>query len=364
MGKELKQPIILSEGIAHQKDLDDLKKSYPVWNLYDLYKDQLKELFEVKNPSLKNSPDYQEKINKFTEEKSLDSETIKGDWIYYPWNGNLIHTINKEDLFLLRTNRNRNLITLEEQEGLREFTVGMAGLSVGSNIALALAYQGIGNSMKLADFDTLDTTNLNRVRAGLHQIGLPKIEIATRQIYEINPYANLKTYPEGLKKENLQDFVNSEPKPKLIFEIIDDFEMKVLLREEAKKAGVPVITMANVGDSVVIDIERYDLDPNLAFFNGLLGTLPEEFLKNPKGNPHEYAIKTVVIENVPKRALDSVNEIDKTLMGRPQLSSTVIISSGLASYLTRKIALGKNLPSGRKIFSLPDILNLEDDLNI
>lgn len=64
-------------------------------------------------------------------------------------------------------------------------------------------------------------------------------------------------------------------------------------------------------------------------------------------------------ENIPTRALQSVREINKTLVGRPQLSSTVAISGALASYLSRRIILGKKLPSGRKRISLNEIFELD-----
>ena len=114
---------------------------------------------------------------------------------------------------------------------------------------------GIEN-LKLSEFDTLETTNLNRIRAGLQDIGSPKIEITAQQIYELNPYANLTTYSEGLKKDNLRSFLRGKIKLDLVFEIIDDFEMKILLRKKAKDFGVPVIMLASVHAKVIIDIER------------------------------------------------------------------------------------------------------------
>lgn len=347
----LNKPIIV-------KDLKRFKKNNPFWEVHDIYKDQLNELFEVNYPQLINTSNFEKKRTEFISKKKNG-----GEWIYFPWSGQLIHSVNRKDYYLLRTNRNRNLITKEEQKKLNDFAIGVVGLSVGGNMAVSLAYQGIANSMKLADFDSLATTNLNRVRAGIHHIGLPKTDIIAQQIYEINPYANLKLYPKGLTKNNLDDFVNGNPKPKLLFEIIDDFEMKIRLRLKAKSKGIAVVMLTNLGDSILVDIERYDLDRKLSLFNGLLGKIPEEILGKPisKSDKIKYAVEIVGKKNISQRALQSLSEINKTLVGRPQLSSTVTVASGIASFLTRLLALGQSLPSGRQLISLDKILNLGYD---
>lgn len=347
----LNNPIIV-------KDLKRFKKNNRIWKVHDIYESQLSELFEVNYPQLLNSPNFGRLKDKF-----VDRKKNEGEWIYFPWSGQLIHSVNRKDYYLLRTNRNRNLITKEEQKKLNDFAIGVVGLSVGGNIAVSLAYQGIADSMKLADFDSLETTNLNRVRAGIHQIGLPKTDLIAQQIYEINPYANLKLYPKGLTKGNLDDFVNGNPKPKLIFEIIDDFEMKIRLRLKAKSKGIAVVMLTNLGDSILVDIERYDLDRKLSLFNGLLGKIPEEILGKPisESDKIKYAVEIVGKKNIPQKALQSLSEINKTLVGRPQLSSTVIAASGIASFLTRRLALGQSLPSGRQLISLDKILNLGYD---
>ena len=296
-----------------------------IWSEHDLYESQRAELKEIKY-----------------------SQPITSKWIYFPWSGRLVHTVDEEAYTALRTNRNRNLITQKEQKKLRQFCVGIVGLSVGSNVATALAYGGIADTMKLAEFDALETTNLNRIRARIDQIGEKKIDIVAQQIYEINPYAKLTLCSNGLTKKTLQSFVEDSPKPKLIFEIIDSFEMKIHLRALARTHMIPVVMITNLGDRVLNDVERYDLDPATQFFNGRAGTIPDDILKNPDvtdDDKHRYAVALAGLAHIPQRALDSVKEIGHTLVGRPQLGSTVTIAAGLCAYVTRKIALGEDLPS-------------------
>lgn len=351
------QPKIFKEGTYTEADIAAFVSQTPNIKVKNLYERQMAEVFEIDNPTLLFSPDFKEKQAAFVADKRKAAAT-KGDYVYYPWTNTLLHVVPEVDYFRIRTNRNKNIITAEEQQKLYDFTVGIAGMSVGSNIANNLTYAGISRSIKLADFDTLETSNLNRVRARLSQVGDPKIEIVAQQIYDVNPYADLHCFEEGLNIETLKEFMEADPKPRVIFEIIDDFKMKIQMRLMARERGIPVIMLTNLGDSVMIDIERYDLEPNLPIFNGKIGNVGEEILANTisKEDEKKYAIAIVGPENIPPKVLDSVKKIGMELVGRPQLMTTASVSSGLAAYMTRQIALGEAVHSGRRIFKFGDII--------
>lgn len=359
------KPIILKENINTPVDLERLKKSERIWEERDIYTNQLRELFEITHPSLLNkAAEAETKRRQFMEERTANQDRImRGNWIYFPWSGVLMHTVNEKDCFALRTNRNKNLITAAEQEALQNFTVGLVGLSVGSNVALTLAYSGIARAMKLAEFDTLETTNLNRIRARIDQIGMPKIDIVAQQLYETDPYLHLACLNEKLDKKNLSEFVLNHPKPNIIFEIIDSFEMKIHLRALARANRIPVIMVTNLGDRVLMDVERYDLDDTIDFFNGRAGNVPKAILEKPDltdADKHRYAnLLAGGAKNVPERALNSVANIGKTLVGRPQLASTVIGSGSFGTYLTKKIALGENLPSASWLVDFEKVFSKE-----
>lgn len=353
------KPLILLEGSYTLADLTSLRNSNRIWHEKDIYEQQLQELFNILYPEMRQQSDFNKHREEFVK-KRLDSPQLVGNWVYFPWNGYLLHMLGEEEYTALRTNRNRNLITQEEQQRLLDFTVAIAGLSVGGGIAVGLACSGISKVMKLTEFDTLDTTNLNRLRAGAHNIGDPKISITAQQVYELNPYAELHLLPQALKADDLQEFFGNDPKPQVIFDEIDDFEIKIRLRLAAKEAGVPLIMLTSLGDDLLIDVERYDQDPNLEIFNGFLGKLPEEILTQPLSEPAKikYAMQTVGIDNIPTRALASLLEINRTLVGRPQLASTVNLGSAFASYLVRQLAFGQPLASGRTLISLNKIFKL------
>lgn len=352
----IQSPIIFREGDFTQEDLDKFKTENKIWRLIDIYRQQLSELYEIKHPHFDPIKDESDRAAFIDRDKN---EVLAGCWVYFPWSGIFMHCLAEDELFLLRTNRNKNLITEDEQSQLYQSCVGVCGLSVGNSIALTMAYSGLSRSMKLTDFDVLETANLNRLRAGLHHVGKMKAEIAAQQIWELNPFARLELYKDGLDDDNLDKFFR-DPKLHLVFDEIDDFPMKIKLRMKAREVGVPVIMLTSLGDNVLIDIERYDLDSATEIFNGLVGDTPEEILTKNIGEREkvQYAIDLVGAENIPTRALESLFEINKSLVGRPQLASTITIDGGLGAYLVRRILLGHDVPSGRYYMSLDKMTNL------
>src|SRR5215472_4167137 len=150
-----------------------------------------------------------------------------GIWSYYPWLNLALRTVEPDALFELRTNRNRNLVTTAEQSTLRQARVAIAGLSVGSNIAGALAHHGIGRTFCLADHDDLATSNLNRTYARLLDVGVPKCQLAARSVLELDPFVTCVLYPRGLDDDSADAFVAASD---IVFDEVDDFRIKVKLR--------------------------------------------------------------------------------------------------------------------------------------
>ncbi len=360
MGEEIismsiTKPIILRSGSYTVDDIDALRNGNRVWEESDVFRAQLIELFGIRHPELS-----QAKVARLSEvfyfEVAAKDPRLAGDWVYFPWSGRLVHMISEVDYSELRTNRNKNLITAEEQKRLEQFVVGVVGLSVGASIATSLMYSGVGKRMKLAEHDTLATTNLNRLRARVDQIGKTKLTIVAEQLYEINPYAELTLFPTGLSAKTVDSFLDSTLKPQLIFEICDDFMMKVQLRRAARMRCIPVIMLTNIGDVVLIDVERFDQEPTRPLFHGAAAELEDRSADLSAAEQREWAVRLVGEKNIPTRARESVRELGKTLVGRPQLMSSVTLSGGIAAYCARQIALDQQFPSGRYRLSLPDIV--------
>lgn len=353
------KPVILREGNYTKAGRDALLAG-KVWGVQDIFVSQLTELFEINYPHLIATSDFVPKLQAFIKTRSGDDPAMVGDYIYYPWSGVVLHTISEAEQHRLRTNRMNNLLTREEQQTLAAFSCGVAGLSFGNGIALSLVYSGAADTIKIADSDIFETTNLNRVRVGLPSVGLPKTAVTAREIYEVNPYADVMVFEQGLHEDTIDAFVGGTHPLGAVFDVVDDLGMKVRLRMAAKKAKVPVIMLTSLEDSILVDIERYDLEPEREVFHGLLGGVTDELIESTmtEQDKAQYAMKIVGANHVSYRNLQSLSVIGQDLVSRPHLFGTVSIVCGLATYIVKRIALGEAMPSMRKLVALHEILEV------
>ena len=136
--------------------------------LYDELYDQLKELIKSRNPKVKlTDAEYKAMIARHVGPVSMEEY---GVWVYYPWSGRVVHMLDEEEFIELRTSANKNKITIAERELLAKKKVGVIGLSVGQSVATTLALERSCGELRIADFDTLELNNLNRIRTGVHNL--------------------------------------------------------------------------------------------------------------------------------------------------------------------------------------------------
>lgn len=324
----------------------------------DDYEEQLREHFAFLNPTLIMGPGLEEAYVAHRE-ALLRAAPLwqQGRWAYYPWRGTVVHVLEAEPFQQVRTSRNRNLITADEQRKFADAVVGIAGLSVGNSIALSIVLQGGANRIRLADFDLLALSNINRVRASVADFGCNKAEMTARQIYELNPYAEVEVFAEGLTTDGIGRFFEGTPKLDVVIDEIDNLAVKCLIRENAKRLRIPVVMAADNGDNGVVDIERYDLDAETPFFHGRMGEVSYEKLKGlDKMNTGRLIAKHVGPENVAQRMRESLFEIGKTIVSWPQLGGAAILNGSAVAYCVRSIACGHPLEDNRALISLDEKL--------
>ena len=319
-------------------------------DVIDAFSRSLEELFFVRNPRFKKGmPGADEALAKFMNE---DAKVINGVYVYYPWMGKAVYLPEEKIYFELRTARNKNIINKEEQDKYRGVKIGIAGMSVGSNVASTLALTGGPKSMRLADFDEIEATNLNRIRAGAISIGQSKAIFFAQNIYELDPWAELEIYDKGINKDNIEDFIKGLD---VFIDEMDSIDLKVRSRFICKKHKIPVLMATDNGDNVIFDVERYDENPELAIFNGRV-EITEEELGNLKTFRDwiKIAARIVGAEVQTPRLLASILELGKTIAGVPQIGSAASMAGACVSYAVRKIAVGDKLPSGRYDINLDE----------
>ncbi len=349
---------------TQKKKFQALVKKTPGLRIVDAFEDQLKELFLVRHPKLKFNPEEAKKQSTafINSQKEKQRPEEQGRWIYFEWNNALVHILAEPDFFELRVSRNHNLITKEEQETLRGFRIGIAGLSVGNSIALALALEGF-EKMRLADFDELSLSNLNRIRASIIQLGTNKAILTARQIYELNPYAKLELFQKGIKEEQpLKKFLAGPPKLQLLIDEMDDVIMKIRLRLIARKLRIPVLSAADNGDNAIIDVECFHLESARKIYHGTIGEFGSPRLKEISfPDKMKLLPKIVGIELVTSRMKQSFLAVGKILYAWPQLGGAAMLSGAAIAYLVKKIALHEKLPSGKYDVSLERIFDSHYD---
>jgi nitroreductase len=279
-----------------------------------------------------------------------------GRWVHYPWRRALVRVLAPDHFVELRTSRNRYKITLEEQERLASATIGLVGLSAGHSIALCLALERVGTKFRLADFDAMELSNMNRVACGITSLGVNKAVLTARQLYELDPYLDISVFTEGITEQALTPFFDGGGRLDVLIEECDDLYMKVRLREEAKARGIPVVMETN--DRGLLDVERFDVERDRPVFHGLLdGARSSELRGLDTEGKTPFMLRILGIDMSPRLAA-SLIEIDKTISGWPQLGSGNMLGGALVTDVTRRALLGQHAPSGRYSVDLEGLVPL------
>ena len=264
-------------------------------------------------------------------------------WVHFPWRRTVVAVLGPTAYRTLRLDRNRNLITASEQDRLGALRIGVAGLSVGHVIAHTLGAEGLCGELRLADFDSLELSNLNRVPATLFDLGVNKARAAAQRIAEVDPYLPVRVLDEGLTAENLGEFLDGLD---LVVEECDSLDIKVALREAARSRGIPVLM--STSDLGLVDVERFDQEADRPVMHGLLGDIDATSLAG-KSNRDKvpYVLSYLDGSRLSARMAASLVEVDRSISTWPQLAGEVTLGAAAIVEAVRRIGLGEPLKSGR-----------------
>lgn len=145
--------------------------------------------------------------------------------------------------------RTELLLGAENMERLRRARVAVFGVGgVGGYVVEALARSGIG-TLDLIDNDLVAKSNLNRQIIALHStIGRPKVEVARERILDINPEAAVNVHQTFYLPETAEQFDFREYD--YVVDAIDTVTGKLMLAEQAKAAGTPIISSMGAGNKL------------------------------------------------------------------------------------------------------------------
>ncbi|WP_061242092.1 molybdopterin-synthase adenylyltransferase MoeB [Ectopseudomonas composti] len=123
----------------------------------------------------------------------------------------------------------------------RVLIVGVGGL--GSPVALYLAAAGVGE-LHLADFDTVDLTNLQRqIAHDTASIGQAKVDSAMARLAAINPQVRLVPHRQALDADSLAAAVAGVD---LVLDCSDNFSTREAVNAACVAAGKPLVSGAAI----------------------------------------------------------------------------------------------------------------------
>jgi molybdopterin/thiamine biosynthesis adenylyltransferase len=273
--------------------------------------------------------------------------------IYFPWRNTIVQTFDEEIFCRLRYLRNNYKINREEQKSLRERHIAIIGMSVGMSILKSCVLEGLAGEYTIADFDTIELSNLNRIDAGIFNIGQSKVELAYRFILEQDPFLKINICRE-VTASNIDEILGE--KVDLIIDECDSIISKILIRSRASKSRIPVIM--HTSDRGMLDIERYDLldfesDWTLLKYE----SMADEDIRSSSA---QIIAEYCDLLNADSRSKFSFGEIGKTLTSWPQLGGDVFAGAGNVAFAARNYLLYQNIRSGRYLLEPKVIITNPD----
>ena len=273
--------------------------------------------------------------------------------VYLPWRRSVVHMLGPRAYATLRLDRNRHRITREEQERLARQRVGVVGLSAGHAAAVTIALEGLCGELRVADHDAVEASNLNRLPASILDVGDNKAVVAARRVAELDPYLPVHALTGGVDPDNVDEFIAGLD---VVVEECDDLAMKLLVREAARRQRVAVVM--ETSDRGMLDVERFDLEPERPAFHGLLGDVSADALFSlTVAEKVPYVLAIVDAPQGSARGTASLAEIGRTVSTWPQLGSEVTLGGATVAATVRRLGLGDDVPSGRTRVDLDAIVS-------
>ncbi|WP_434601830.1 molybdopterin-synthase adenylyltransferase MoeB [Pseudomonas sp. Z4-7] len=136
----------------------------------------------------------------------------------------------------------------------RVLIIGLGGL--GAPVALYLVAAGVGE-LHLADFDTVDLTNLQRqIIHDTDSVGLTKVDSAVRRLTAINPEVRLVSHSTAMDEDSLAGAVAAVD---VVLDCSDNFATREAVNAACVTAAKPLVSGAAIrleGQLSVFDPRR------------------------------------------------------------------------------------------------------------
>jgi len=148
--------------------------------------------------------------------------------------------VTEEEFYEMLWFRSSMIFTHRERELIKNAKVCVVGVGGTGGIASEqLIRGGIGNII-LVDPDIFELTNINRQHfCTISTIGMKKVEAGKKRLLEVNPFANIKTFADGIDKNNAKEILQGVD---IIIDASDNKSAHYPLHRVAKELKIPVIS--------------------------------------------------------------------------------------------------------------------------
>lgn len=138
-----------------------------------------------------------------------------------------------------RYKRNYKTISLEQQQILQQSLITVIGCGgLGGFVIEGLARSGVG-TLRLIDFDTFDTSNLNRQLFATEQgVGQSKLEQAVKRVQAVNHTVVVEAVAAKADQDNLPELIRGSS---MVMDGVDSIEVKIWLEQICNKVNIPLI---------------------------------------------------------------------------------------------------------------------------
>ena len=149
----------------------------------------------------------------------------------------------------------------------------------------------------------------------------------------------------GLTLDTVEQFLDGL---NIVVEECDSLDMKAIVRERARARGIPVLMATS--DRGLVDVERFDLEPQRPILHGLLGDVDTASLaRYDRGwQKVPYLVRLLEAEHSSGRLVASVaGNLTAHSPTWPQVSGDVVLGATVIAEAVRRIGVGEVLRSGR-----------------
>ncbi len=295
-------------------------------------------------------------------------------------------SVSEEEFYEMLWFRSSMVFTNKEKELIKNARVGVIGVGGTGGIASEQLIRGGVSNITLIDPDIFELSNINRQHfCTISTIGMKKVEAGKKRLLEVNPFAKITTFENGINKNNAEEIVAGLD---IIIDASDNKSAHYPLHRVAKKLKVPIISRshkvpnftfgakANLWDYRENGVSTREEDENSPTASIPLEEITEEEFKAKDKKVHKefnkiyrkifkskYANKLLLSENTPPKDFfeDYQNGRENLVQGTNWGPTVTITGTFFAIVAINLIIDAKNIFLGpisiKADASIPSIIN-------